>query len=125
MRSLHRKIAKVARVHSIAATLIKIASPGVPDLYQGTELADLSLVDPDNRRPVDWALRATMLESLDGRTDRVALAREVATSRDESRAKLFVASTALRTRRERAALFMDGAYVPLDCVGARAKNLVA
>jgi (1->4)-alpha-D-glucan 1-alpha-D-glucosylmutase len=125
MRSLHRKIARVARVHALSATLIKIASPGVPDVYQGTELADLSLVDPDNRRPVDWDARRTMLEELDARGDRAALARELSTSRDDSRAKLFVTATTLRTRREHESLFMDGAYVPLECVGARAKNLIA
>jgi (1->4)-alpha-D-glucan 1-alpha-D-glucosylmutase len=125
MRSLHRRIAKVARVHALSATVIKIASPGVPDVYQGTELAELSLVDPDNRRPIDWEARRAMLEELDARDDCAALARELAASRDESRAKLFVTTAALRTRRKRAALFMDGAYVPLEGVGPRAKNLIA
>lgn len=125
MRSLHRKVTRVGRVHAMAATLLKIASPGVPDLYQGTELTDLSLVDPDNRRPVDFEERRRMLEEVDARQDRAALARELCSARDDAKLKLFVTSTALRTRREHARLFMDGDYVPLDAVGARARNVVA
>ena len=74
-----RRLARVGVVHSLAQTLLKVGSPGVPDVYQGCELWDLSLVDPDNRRPVDYPRRRAFLEKIRrqiaGGADRAALAR--------------------------------------------------
>ena len=125
LRALHRKVGRIGRIGAIAQTLLKIAAPGVPDVYQGTELTDLSLVDPDNRRPVDYARRAQLLAELDAHPDRLALARGLAAGHDDDRLKLFVTSTALRVRRDHAALFLEGSYVPLGAVGPRAKHVVA
>src|SRR5206468_1044299 len=75
------RVAAFGALNSLAQVLVKVTAPGVPDFYQGTELWDLSLVDPDNRRPVDWELRARMLEELTaaiaGAADRAALAHEL------------------------------------------------
>jgi (1->4)-alpha-D-glucan 1-alpha-D-glucosylmutase len=82
-----------ARVHSLALNLLKLTAPGIPDLYQGTELRDLSLVDPDNRRPVDYELRRRLLSELDG-----LCPEKVAARSDEGLPKLFMIRQALRTR---------------------------
>jgi (1->4)-alpha-D-glucan 1-alpha-D-glucosylmutase len=100
------------RITSLAQTLVKLTAPGVPDLYQGTELWDLSLVDPDNRRPVDFDLRRRLLAQTEA-----ASAGEAWDRADEGVAKLFVVQRALRVRRERPELLdPDAAYraVPGD-----------
>ena len=88
------RVAHFGALNSLAQTLIKLTAPGVPDFYQGTELWDLSLVDPDNRRPVDWALRRRLLDELEhalhAAPDRGALAHELWTKKDDARVKLFV-----------------------------------
>ena len=81
-RALQRRISHVGLFNSLAQTLLKITAPGVPDTYQGTELWDFSLVDPDNRRPVDYARRHRLLQELQARlaaagNDRTALAQEL------------------------------------------------
>ena len=117
------------RVNSLVQVLLKLTAPGVAGLYQGTELWDGSLVDPDNRRPVDSAARRRLLASLaDADAGRVAadLAGRPGDAEDEGRLKLWVIARALRTRRERAAS-LDGAapYAPLHPVGAAADHAVA
>jgi (1->4)-alpha-D-glucan 1-alpha-D-glucosylmutase len=103
----------------------------VPDVYQGQELWDLSLVDPDNRRPVDFAQRADLLDEMTrrwnhaGPEDRTAFARRQAESPDDPRLKLFVTWRTLQTRREHRTLFQDGEYVPLRVEGARAEHVIA
>ena len=124
MRALHKRCARAGRINSIATQLLKACAPGVPDVYQGTELFDLSLVDPDNRRPVDFARRKRLLEEIDARTDRLTLARELMQSPDD-RLKLFVTATALRTRRRLSPLFLEGAYVALETVGQRGQHVCA
>ena len=110
-----------ARVASLALTLLKVTAPGVPDFYRGTELWDLSLVDPDNRRPVDYATRRRLLGELDGLSAASVLERS-----DEGLPKLLVIREALRLRRERPAAFgSDGAYRPLYATGARSEHVVA
>jgi (1->4)-alpha-D-glucan 1-alpha-D-glucosylmutase len=94
-------------------------SPGLPDIYQGCELWDHSLVDPDNRRPVDYGLRAAMLGQI--RTDQVA----ARTSWLDGRVKLFVTWKLLRERAQRRATFLDGPYTPLDVAGALGDHVVA
>jgi (1->4)-alpha-D-glucan 1-alpha-D-glucosylmutase len=111
--------------------VLKLASPGVPDFYQGTELWDLSLVDPDNRRPVDFAARARLLDEIepllaeDDRSRRAAGVAHLLEGWEDGRLKLFVTASGLRLRRDRAALFGDGGYVPLDAAGDRAEHVVA
>jgi (1->4)-alpha-D-glucan 1-alpha-D-glucosylmutase len=103
------------RVNSLAQTLLKLTAPGVPDLYQGSELWDLSLVDPDNRRPVDFAARREMLARIDdGWLPPV----------DESgAAKLLVTSRTLRLRRQRPELF--GGYRPVFAEGRVGDHVLA
>jgi (1->4)-alpha-D-glucan 1-alpha-D-glucosylmutase len=105
------------RVNSLAQTLIKLSAPGVPDIYQGQELWDLSLVDPDNRRPVDYEARRAL--SAGTGTWEEARARD-----DAGATKLFVTRRALQTRREQAAAF-DGTYDPLPATGSKADHVVA
>src|SRR5258705_54332 len=109
------------RVNSLAQTLLKLTAPGIPDIHQGTGLWDLSLVAPDNRRPVDYALRRRLLAALDRATPDQIMARS-----DEGLPKLWVIRQALHLRRLRPALFGgDGAYRPLAAIGARSGHVVA
>ncbi len=109
-QAFHERVRDFGMVNSLAQTVLKIAAPGVPDFYQGTELWDLSLVDPDNRRPVDYELRQRSLESMPS----VA---ELVESRADGRIKLFVTQRGLAVRREHAELFAQGDYVPLEATG--------
>jgi (1->4)-alpha-D-glucan 1-alpha-D-glucosylmutase len=118
-------------LNSIAITTLKLCSPGVPDIYQGNELVDFSLVDPDNRRPVDFESRHRLLGAL--RT--VVAAADPATLGDfvrrmlstlgDGRLKLWVTWRTLALRREFPMVFSRGRYVPVDASGARAPNVVA
>ncbi len=115
--------------NSLAQLLVKVTAPGVPDFYQGTELWDLSLVDPDNRRPVDFAKRIDLLAELDQRadteTDRLALVHDLMTHRADGRIKFYLTAQALRYRVVHAPIFQEGEYVKLECLGAHASRLFA
>jgi (1->4)-alpha-D-glucan 1-alpha-D-glucosylmutase len=104
---------------------VKYTSPGVPDLYQGNETWDFSLVDPDNRRPVDYALRRRMLEEVKALAPDDARIAEIFTNLYDGRAKLFLTHRllALRTRHEE--LFTRGSYTALRTTGGHSRNLVA
>ena len=117
-----RIVAVHGAVNSLAETLLKIASPGIPDFYQGSELWDLSLVDPDNRRPVDFSVRQQLLDGL--REGHPPFSELLGSWRD-GRIKLLVTQRALTLRRELAALFRSGAYRPLPAAGERAEHVVA
>ncbi|TFG58774.1 MAG: malto-oligosyltrehalose synthase [Deltaproteobacteria bacterium] len=108
---------------SLSQVLLKAASPGVPDFYQGAELWDLNLVDPDNRRPVDFDLRRRLLETL--QPEGVALAASLLAQPDDGRIKMYVMRTVLRFRRERRPLFDHGAYASLEANGPRADHVCA
>jgi (1->4)-alpha-D-glucan 1-alpha-D-glucosylmutase len=109
------------RTSSLAQVLLKMTSSGVPDLYQGTELWDSSLVDPDNRRPVDFALRQRLLGEMEGLSVESVMART-----DEGLPKLWLITRALRLRRARPRAFgPQGEYVPLATSGAAADHVVA
>jgi (1->4)-alpha-D-glucan 1-alpha-D-glucosylmutase len=110
-------------VNSLAMKLICLTAPGVPDLYQGSELWDLSLVDPDNRRPVDFELRCRLLEELDATGEEAA--RTAWRRRESGLPKLLLVSRALRLRAERPELFAGGSYEPLPVTGARAAHVIA
>ncbi len=122
-----RKVAWYGMINSLSQLTIKAASPGVPDFYQGTELWDLSLVDPDNRRPVDFGKRKAMLEEIRTRTaeDRGALIREMLASPEDGRIKLFATHAALTERRAHYGLFRDGSYEAIETEGRLRRHLVA
>lgn len=109
------------RVNSLAQKLLQLTAPGVPDLYQGSELWDLSLVDPDNRRPVDFALRRRLLRELEGLDAEAVWARA-----DEGLPKLSVVAKALGVRARRPAAFgPKGGYEPLTAEGEALEHVVA
>ena len=113
--------------NSLAQTLLRCTAPGAPDTYQGTELWDFSLVDPDNRRPVDYEERARMLKELTEQAtgDRAALARTLIEHKEDGRVKLFVVTQALQVRRQHPELFAQGAYEPIDAIGSRKDQVFA
>jgi (1->4)-alpha-D-glucan 1-alpha-D-glucosylmutase len=122
-----RRIARAGMLNSLAQLTLKLASPGVPDIYQGAELWDLSLVDPDNRRPVDYARRSAYLEEITAIDDagRAAAARALLAAWPDGRVKLYVTHRALTLRRERHALFRAGGYTPLEAEGPRREHVCA
>ena len=110
------------RVNSLSQALLKLTSPGVPDIYQGNELWDMSLVDPDNRRPVDYSTRRKLLADLAGRPSPEEILRRA----DEGLPKLWVTRQALHLRRDRRDLFgPEGAYTPIKARGPKADHVVA
>ena len=102
---LAEEIARMGAINSLSQTLLKLTSPGVPDIYQGNEIWDFSLVDPDNRRPVDYAKRKKMLDALKGATPE-----ELLDNWSDGRIKLFLTHRLLTFRRENPELFRDGSY---------------
>jgi (1->4)-alpha-D-glucan 1-alpha-D-glucosylmutase len=116
--------------NGLAQALFKLASPGIPDIYQGTELWDLSLVDPDNRRPVDFRRRRALAQEF-ARWDELhpgALAehlKALAESMEDGRIKFFLTRETLRLRRRHEALFRHGRYRPVRVSGERAAHLCA
>ena len=119
------KVKEAGRVNSLAQTLIQHTAPGVPDLYQGAELWDLSLVDPDNRRPVDYALRRRLLEELRSMNGESIAARIMARA-DEGLPKMWTIYQALQLRREKKEWFgANAAYTPLMVDGAKRDHVIA
>jgi (1->4)-alpha-D-glucan 1-alpha-D-glucosylmutase len=121
------KIAHYGALNSLSQTLLKIASPGVPDFYQGTELWDLSLVDPDNRRAVDFDARRQALDAMTKAKadDLSALAAEVLEKKRDGRCKLFLIQRALGARNKFPELFQSGDYLPLAVRGPFKDHLIA
>ncbi len=115
------RIERLGMLVGLSQAAIKAASPGVPDYYQGSEIWDFSLVDPDNRRPVDFALRERLLASVDGMPDPGVLLSNLA----DGRAKLHVIRAGLRLRREFPALFRGAPYAPLHADAGREENVIA
>ncbi|MBO0703261.1 MAG: hypothetical protein J2P38_10040, partial [Candidatus Dormibacteraeota bacterium] len=113
------RLAPAAVVTGLAAKLLLLVAPGVPDTYQGSELWELRLVDPDNRGPVDFVARARLLEDADRLTPEECLARA-----PEGLPKLRLVSRALRLRREVPEVFA-GAYAGLPTHGEHGDHLVA
>jgi (1->4)-alpha-D-glucan 1-alpha-D-glucosylmutase len=123
-----RTTARAGLFNSLSQVLVKTCAPGVPDFYQGTELWSFTLVDPDNRRPVDYELRRRLLASLREEEEvrgATALVKNLVGEPEDGRVKLFLTSRALRFRRERRELFAQGEYVALAATGRRADNVVA
>jgi (1->4)-alpha-D-glucan 1-alpha-D-glucosylmutase len=127
---LRRRVTQVGALNALAAQLLKLTAPGVPDVYQGTEVWDLSLVDPDNRRPVDYDLHRRLLEALPqagatGPTNGAPRGTDLLETWGDGRVKLFVTHRALACRAANPDLFAHGEYVPLDASGPRAENVCA
>jgi len=126
LRSFHATVAHFGAFNALSQTLLKLASPGVPDIYQGSEIWDFSLVDPDNRRSVGYDLRAWWLgELVDPRGSRAELARALVEAKADGRVKLYLTHRALRFRRDHAELFRAGSYTPLEATGDAAEHIVA
>jgi (1->4)-alpha-D-glucan 1-alpha-D-glucosylmutase len=125
-RPFQARVAEIGIYNSLAQLVLKTTAPGVPDFYQGTELWDLSLVDPDNRRPVDYAERRRLLEAVTAANgDLTASARDLLADRRCGRVKLFTMVRALQARAREGTLFVSGGYVPLTTAGAHAGSLFA
>jgi (1->4)-alpha-D-glucan 1-alpha-D-glucosylmutase len=117
-----QKIAYLGAYNSLAQTLLKITCPGIPDFYQGTELWDLNLVDPDNRRPVDFPLRQRLLAEI---TEKPPQLSEPLQDLSEGKAKLYLTHRALQFRNGQKKLFEQGDYIPLAVKGNHAGHVVA
>jgi (1->4)-alpha-D-glucan 1-alpha-D-glucosylmutase len=111
-----QEIARLGAINSLTQTLLKLTSPGVPDIYQGNEIWDFSLVDPDNRRAVDYNRSREMLEALPSATPE-----ELMQTWPDGRIKLFLTQRVLRFRREHSDLFQRGEYLPLHTSGTLAE----
>ena len=114
------EIARLGAMNSLAQALLKLTSPGVPDIYQGNETWDFSLVDPDNRRPVDYKRRREMLEAL-----AKAKPEELLQNWPDGRIKMFLTQRLLRFRNEHIDLFRRGNYLPLRASGTFADCCVS
>jgi malto-oligosyltrehalose synthase/4-alpha-glucanotransferase len=123
----HRKVADWGILNSLTQTLLKFTCPGLPDVYQGTELWDLSLVDPDNRRPVDWALRRQWLDELTqvGEEEKESLLQNLWKERYGGKIKLWLTHSLLQERRQHPELFAKGLYIPLRVEGRYRDHVLA
>ncbi len=128
--ALQRRVAYFGHFNSLAQVLLKLTSPGVPDLYQGCELWDFSLVDPDNRRPVDYELRREALADLQKRIagagdDLAPLASALVESAADGKVKAYLTYQALNFRRAHEGLFVGGDYLPVEATGPRRDHVCA
>jgi (1->4)-alpha-D-glucan 1-alpha-D-glucosylmutase len=126
-RQFQGLVAYYGALNSLSQVVLKIAAPGVPDFYQGTEIWDFSLVDPDNRRPVDYGKRIALLKELKLKEARspVKLFARLLSQWQDGAIKLFVTSRALKFRRTQPQLFLEGDYLPLMSRGPRRRQIVA
>jgi (1->4)-alpha-D-glucan 1-alpha-D-glucosylmutase len=123
-----QKVAQLGMLNSLAQTLIKLTVPGVPDIYQGNEFWEFSLVDPDNRRPVDYAVRQEVLRQLHSYKDESgsgAGTRELLQNPSDGRIKLYMIWKLLGLRNRHRDLFRDGEYVPLGTLGEHVNHVLA
>ena len=126
-KAVQADLAYCGALNSLTQVLLKIASPGVPDLYQGTELWDFSLVDPDNRRPVDFQERLRLLRDIKktAAPDAGSLAARLKETWKSGALKMYVIYQALNFRKAHQGLFMEGDYLPVKVRGPRDKHVVA
>lgn len=127
---LQAQVAHYGYLNSLAQTMLKLTCPGVPDIYQGNELWDYSLVDPDNRRPVDYASRMRLLQSFSDKLNEsqhnlADFARELLNSMPDGRVKLYLTAKILNFRRNHRALFAYGNYEALQVSGRHSDHVVA
>jgi len=123
-------IAESGMLNSLSQTLIKLTAPGIPDIYQGNEFWDLSLVDPDNRRPMDYELRAESLRAILTHSkatagDTRSLVHELVQSRADGRIKLYLTQRTLSFRQSHVDLFAQGDYLPIEVAGTKADHVCA
>jgi (1->4)-alpha-D-glucan 1-alpha-D-glucosylmutase len=125
--AFQNSLAHFGALNSLSQLLLKVGSPGVPDFYQGTELWDFSLVDPDNRRAVDFQLRVHLLEELRRLESGglLSLARQLLNEWRDGRLKLYVTYKALNFRRSGKRLFLEGDYLPLEVTGSQRNHVCA
>lgn len=121
------KVARLGLYNSLSQTLLKLTSPGVPDIYQGCELWNFSLVDPDNRRPVNYDHHRNLLNDLNSQREKRidALLQELLENLEDGRAKLYLIQHLLGLRREKRELFEKGDYIPLPVEGERSVHICA
>jgi (1->4)-alpha-D-glucan 1-alpha-D-glucosylmutase len=128
-RAFQKRVAFFGQYNSLAQLLLKLTCPGVADFYQGTELWDFSLVDPDNRRPVDYETRKRLLKELQAGfekdRDKTIFFRGLNKKWEDGRTKLFLAWRSLSFRNHEKDIFSDGAYVPLAVSGEREEHVFA
>jgi (1->4)-alpha-D-glucan 1-alpha-D-glucosylmutase len=126
-KPFQEKVAFYGIFNSLSQTLLKLTSPGLPDIYQGTELWDLSLVDPDNRRPVNFEQRLSFLQEIQRRskTGMQSLIDDLVATREDGRLKLFLIARVLEGRRQYLEVFQQGSYQPLKIVGQYADHIIA
>ncbi|RDD63803.1 malto-oligosyltrehalose synthase [Ferruginivarius sediminum] len=125
LQEFSRRVGWLGALNSLGQTVLKLTSPGMPDIYQGAELWDFALVDPDNRRPVDFDRRAAFLSELrgDGTPDLDTVA-ELLAAWPDGRIKMHVLQRLLHLRRDWPALFGDSGYEPLDAAGPEAGRVI-
>lgn len=127
-----KRIAELGMMNSLSQLTLKMAAPGVPDIFQGSEVWDLNLVDPDNRRPVDFAARQQKLSDICSSITNASpccaklnMAKQLLADWKTGAVKLFVTAQGLGLRRRQASLFLRGDYQPLTISGPKASNIVA
>jgi (1->4)-alpha-D-glucan 1-alpha-D-glucosylmutase len=130
LQAFARRVAFFGRWNSLSQVLLKLTCPGVPDIYQGTELWDLSLVDPDNRRPVDYKQRESLLSGLKKGMEKpgenqISLARELLENSWDGRVKLYLIWRTVQSRRQSPKIFFEGSYLPLEGEGEKKVHLCA
>ena len=119
-------VLRAGRINSLAQSLVKCTAPGVPDTYQGGELWDLSLVDPDNRRPVDFDQRRAMLAELQSGMEVEEIVRRLNSGLDSGTPKMWLLHRALTLRREQPAWFgAEAAYTPMMAEGPKRQHVLA
>jgi (1->4)-alpha-D-glucan 1-alpha-D-glucosylmutase len=128
--SFERKISSFGMLNSLSQTLLKLTAPGVPDIYQGNELWEFNLVDPDNRRPVDYSNNRRLLKEMQASAEFSAeqlmpYSRGLSENMHDGRIKMYVTWKALSIRNEMSAVFRDGDYTALKAQGAQADHVLA
>jgi len=122
--SFQKKIAMDGVINSLSQTMLKMTCPGIPDFYQGTELWDLTLVDPDNRQPIDYQHRIGLLQEIRSKEDPDFI-KEILSNKQDGRVKLFLISKVLEIRKQYEDLFLRGDYIPLAIEGELNKYVIA
>ncbi len=121
-----QRVARLGIFNSLSQCLLKMTSPGVPDIYQGNELLQFNLVDPDNRRPIDYDHRRHLIEKLPMASQPPQEFRDVLlTNMDNGLIKLYLTQKTLQARKKEALLFQEGGYTPLKVKGPKAQHICA